>query len=111
MFYSVQIDDTTADITQTTQYFITLRFVNRNWELVERFLDGFHNVSDDHTAEGLFNLISSVLNEFDIEEKLVGQCYDGASVMAGHLTGLQARVKNVAALRQMQCLHTVYRIG
>jgi len=41
-------------------------------------------------------LISSVLNEFDIEKKLVGQCYDGASVMAGHLTGLQARVKNVA---------------
>ncbi|KAE9523127.1 hypothetical protein AGLY_016468, partial [Aphis glycines] len=94
MFYSVQIDDTT-DITQKTQCSIILRFVNKNSELVERFL-GFHNVSDDHTAEGLFNLISSVLNEFDIEKKLVGQCYDGASVMAGHLTGLQARVKDVA---------------
>jgi len=86
-FYSVQIDDTT-DITQKTQCSIILRFVNKNSELVERFL-GFHNVSDDHTAGGLFNLISSVLNEFDIEKKLVGQYYDGASVMAGHLTGLQ----------------------
>ncbi|CAI6357245.1 unnamed protein product [Macrosiphum euphorbiae] len=66
MFYSVQIDDIT-DITQKTQCSIILRFVNKNSGLVERFL-GFHNVSDDHTAEGLFNLISSVLNEFDIEK-------------------------------------------
>jgi len=70
MFYSFQIDDIT-DITQKTQCSIILRFVNKNSELVERFL-GFHNVSDDHTAEGLFNLITSVLNEFDIEKKLVG---------------------------------------
>lgn len=94
LFYSIQIDDTT-DITQKTQCSIILRFVNKNSELVERFL-GFFNVSEDRTAEGLFNLISSVLNEFDIEKKLVGQCYDGASVMAGHLTGLQARVKHIA---------------
>ncbi|KAL4120168.1 hypothetical protein QTP88_012898 [Uroleucon formosanum] len=64
-------------------------------ELVERFL-GFHNVSEDRTAQGLFNLVNSVLHEFDIENKLVGQCYDGACVMSGHLTGLQARVKKVA---------------
>ncbi|XP_025420925.1 zinc finger MYM-type protein 1-like [Sipha flava] len=64
-------------------------------ELVERFL-GFHNVSEDRTAQGLFNLVNSVLHEFDIENKLVGQCYDGACVMPGHLTGLQARVKEVA---------------
>ncbi|XP_025198313.1 zinc finger MYM-type protein 1-like, partial [Melanaphis sacchari] len=64
-------------------------------ELVERFL-GFHNVSEDRTAQGLFNLVNSVLHEFDIENKLVGQCYDGACVMSGHLTGLQARVKEVA---------------
>ncbi|XP_025414193.1 zinc finger MYM-type protein 1-like [Sipha flava] len=94
MFYSAQIDDT-IDITQKTQCSIILRFVNKNSELVERFL-GFHNVSDDHTAEELFNLIASVLNKFDIEKKLVGQCYDGTSVMAGNLTGLQNRVKNIA---------------
>lgn len=70
MFYSVQIDDTT-DITQQTQCSIVLRFVNKNSELAERFL-GFYNVSEDRTAKGLFNLITSVLNEFDIEKKLVG---------------------------------------
>jgi len=42
-------------------------------------------------------LIYSVLYEFDIENKLVGQCYDGTYVMSGYLTGLQARVKELAS--------------
>ncbi|KAL4107461.1 hypothetical protein QTP88_017803 [Uroleucon formosanum] len=93
-FYSIQIDDTT-DISQKTQCSIIIRYVTDKSELVERFL-GFHNVSEDRAAQGLFNLVNSVLHEFDIENKLVGQCYDGACVMSGHLTGLQARVKEVA---------------
>ena len=44
----------------------------------------------------LFNLVHSVLHEFDIDNKLVGQCYDGACIMFGHLIGLQARVKELA---------------
>lgn len=94
MFYSIQIDDTT-DITQKTQCSIILRYITNKSELVERFF-GFHDVSEDRTAEGLFNLITSLLQEFSIEKKLVGQCYDGASVMAGNLTGLQARIKEIA---------------
>ncbi|KAL4112692.1 hypothetical protein QTP88_016434 [Uroleucon formosanum] len=93
-FYSIQIDDTT-DISQKTQCSIIIRYVTDKSELVERFL-GFHNVSEDRTAQGLFNLVNSVLHEFDIENKLVRQCYDGACVMSGHLTGLQARVKEIA---------------
>ncbi|KAL4141564.1 hypothetical protein QTP88_004185 [Uroleucon formosanum] len=92
-FYSIQIDDTT-DISQKTQCSIIIRYVTDKSELIERFL-GFHNVGEDRTAQGLFNLVNSVLHEFDIENKLVGQCYDGACVMSGHLTGLQARVKEV----------------
>ncbi|KAL4153064.1 hypothetical protein QTP88_000897 [Uroleucon formosanum] len=93
-FYSIQIDDTT-NISQKTQCSIIIRYVRDKSELIERFL-GFHNVGEDRTAQGLFNLVNSVLHEFDIENKLVGQCYDGACVMFGHLTGLQARVKEVA---------------
>ncbi|KAL4141558.1 hypothetical protein QTP88_004182 [Uroleucon formosanum] len=93
-FYSIQIDDTT-DISQKTQCSIIIRYVTDKSELIERFL-GFHNVGEDRTAQGLFNLVNSVLHEFDIENKLVGQCYDGACVMSGHLTSLQARVKEVA---------------
>lgn len=42
-------------------------------ELVESFF-GFYDVSEDRSAEGLFNLITSLLQEFNIENKLVGQC-------------------------------------
>jgi len=94
--YSVQVDDTT-DITQRTQCSIILRYVTDESKLVERFL-GFFNVSEDRTAEGLFNLMNSVLHKFDFKTKLIGQCYDGASVMAGHLNGVQAKIKEVAPM-------------
>ncbi|XP_025192174.1 uncharacterized protein LOC112592365 [Melanaphis sacchari] len=94
MFYSIQIDDTT-DITQKTQCSVILRYITNKSELVERFF-GFYDVRKNHTAEGLFNLITSLLLEFNIEKKLVGQCYDGACVMAGNLNGLQARIKEIA---------------
>jgi len=94
MFYSVQVDDTT-DISQRTQCSIILRYITNKSELVERFL-GFFNVSEDRTADGLFNTLNSVLLEFDMGKKLIGQCYDSASVMAGHVNGLQVKVKEVA---------------
>lgn len=50
IFYSIQINDTT-DITQKTQCSVILRYVTKKSELVERFF-GFHNVSEDRTAEG-----------------------------------------------------------
>lgn len=40
-------------ITQKTQRSIILRYVTNKSELVERFF-GFHDVSEDRTAEGLF---------------------------------------------------------
>lgn len=93
-FYSIQIDYT-KNISQKTHYSIIVRYVTDKSELVERFL-GFHNVSEDHSAQDLFNLIYSVLHEFDIENKLVALCYDGPCVMSGNLTDLQDRVKEVA---------------
>jgi len=93
-FYSIQIDYT-KNIFQKTQYSIIIRYVTDKSELVERFL-GFHNVSEDHSAQDLFKLIYSVLHEFDIENKLVAQCYDGPCVMSGNLIDLQAKVKEVA---------------
>ncbi|XP_060845584.1 zinc finger MYM-type protein 1-like [Rhopalosiphum padi] len=69
------IKNTFSDISQKTQCSIVIRYVTDKSELVERFL-GFHNVSEDRTNQGLFNLVYSVLHEFDVENKLVGQCYD-----------------------------------
>lgn len=61
-----------------------MRYVTDKSKLVDRFL-GFHNISN---AQVLFNLIYYVLNEFDVEKKLIGQYYDMACVMSGHLTNL-----------------------
>lgn len=93
-FFAIEVDDST-DITQTSQCSMIIRYVNSEGIIVERFL-GFHNVSADRSSEALFSLLDGVLSEFGYENKLVAQCYDGASVMAGHLNGLQKKVKDKA---------------
>lgn len=95
-FFSVQVDDTT-DITQVSQCSVIVRFVNADGALVERFL-GFYDVSADRSSETLFALLDKLLRPFGYEHKLVGQCYDGASVMSGHLNGLQKKIKEKAPL-------------
>lgn len=64
--------------------------MKKSGELKESFL-GFYDVSSSKTAESLFNLLSAVLEPYDFRKKLVAQCYDGASVMAGHVNGLQKK--------------------
>lgn len=70
-----------------------MRFVTLDGKLVERFL-GFHYVSSDRTAQTLFELLDNTLQPFNYRNKLIGQSYDGASVMSGHLNGLQTKVKD-----------------
>lgn len=93
-FFSIQIDDTT-DITQTSQCSLIIRYVNSEGIVVERFL-GFYDVSADRTSEALYGVMDPVLEQFNYATKLIGQCYDGASVMSGHLGGLQAKIKEKA---------------
>lgn len=93
-FFSVQVDDTT-DIMQHSQCSIIVRFVDSEGIISERFL-GFFDVSDDRSADSLFNLLDSSLLPYDYKRKLIGQCYDGAAVMAGHLNGLQKKIKEFA---------------
>lgn len=91
-FFSLQIDDAT-DVGQNCQCSIIVRFVTSHGKLVERFL-GFYDVSSDRTAQALFELIDSILGPLNYRNKLIGQCYDGASVMSGHINGLQKKVKD-----------------
>ncbi|CAH1997022.1 unnamed protein product [Acanthoscelides obtectus] len=93
-FFSIQVDDST-DIAHKSQCSIIIRYVNLEGKLVERFL-GFHDVSCSRTSEALFNLVTRCLQNFDYKTKLVGQCFDGASVMSGQLNGLQAKIKEQA---------------
>ena len=104
-FFAIQVDDTT-DIREKSQCAVSVRFVHSKGDIKERFL-GFFDVSESRTAEALYNLLISLLGPFHYKTKLVAQCYDGASVMAGSLNGLQMKIKQDApqALFTHCCAH------
>ncbi|KAI5741180.1 hypothetical protein M8J76_011212 [Diaphorina citri] len=85
-FVAIILDKTT-DVSHTSQLSTILRYVAQN-EVVERFIR-FENVSVDRTAQALFNHIERILNEFELQTKLICQTYDGAAVMSGEHDQLQ----------------------
>lgn len=96
-FFSL-ILDTTQDISKIDQLSIILRYVSykpdiNQLKIIESFL-GFVQVSKQ-SAEGLEEHVVKFLEEKKISlDKCRGQGYDGASVMSGIYTGLQARIKS-----------------
>ena len=87
-FISIQADETT-DFSTKEQLSIILRF-DRTAEIVERFIKSA-NVSSDRTALAISGIIRDLLNGFgeSLTQKLVMQTYDGATVMSGHVGGVQ----------------------
>jgi hypothetical protein len=63
-----------------------LRYVTKNGD-EERFLH-FRVISQDRTANALFQHAKQVLFDFNCASKLVAQTYDGAAIMAGEHVGL-----------------------
>ena len=66
----------------------------------------------DGSAESFFDILTNTLsNELGLDVKLIiGQAYDGARTMSGHLSGLQARVKRHCfenALHVHCCAHNL----
>lgn len=90
-FIAISLDEAT-DVRNLAQLSTVFRFVTKGGEVQERFI-GFSDVSEDRGAAALAALVFGLLADYKCESKLVAQTYDGASVMSGHLTGLQARVK------------------
>lgn len=88
-FFAIILDET-SDVMSKSQLSSVLRYVH-DGEVHERFV-GFSDVSDDRTADGLFRHVVKIVEEFQMKDKLVGQTYDGASVMSGHANGLQKKV-------------------
>lgn len=88
-FVAIMLDET-SDISCKSQLSTVLRYVHGG-NVYERFV-GFVDVSADRTANGLFAHVERTVGEFGLAEKLVGQTYDGASVMSGHINGLQSKV-------------------
>ena len=93
-FVAVEVDETT-DVTHKAQISVILRYVvskEVDCEIKEAFL-GFDDVSDDRRAAAIAEYVFAVLEEYNCVNKLVAQTYDGASVMASELNGVQARIK------------------
>lgn len=74
---------------------IVVRYVNDSCEIEEHVLSVSH--SDDISGEGLFNHLKSVLGRYSLPiNGIVSQLYDGAAVMAGIRSGVQARLSDFA---------------
>ncbi|KAJ4425750.1 hypothetical protein ANN_27946 [Periplaneta americana] len=87
---AVLVDETT-DVSNTAQFSIVLRYVH-NGQTKERFI-GFQDVSENRTAPEIAELIRQYVTEFDSNDKLFAQSYDGAASMAGRINGVQALIK------------------
>ena len=71
------------------------RFVNSSDDVQESFV-GLSRL-ENTTSETLFNTIRDRTESWGLNlTNAVGQAYDGASNMSGHVSGLQARVREVA---------------
>ena len=57
---------------------------------MERFFT-FFNVSPDRSAPAISSVVKHILRRYGdtLKDKLIMQAYDGASVMSGHISGVQ----------------------
>lgn len=77
------------------QLAICIRYAN-NLKVVVKFIE-FYDVSKNQNADSLVNVLlhnSSNLNDIPI----IGQAYDGASVMSGSVGGIQAKFRQAHPL-------------
>ena len=78
--------DETSDITGVEQLSVTIRTVNEELQPEEHFVGFFAHTYCD--AENICSCILDVLQRFNLlVENLRDQCYDGAAVMAGRVSG------------------------
>lgn len=93
-FFAWQVDEST-DISGHAQLSVILRYVDTVGQIQERFI-GFYDVSGGQDAQSVFDVLNEHMQTYNYKDKLVGQTYDGAAVMASSLNGLQAKAKEVA---------------
>ena len=93
----VLMADETADISGVEQFLIGIRYVDyceMNLSIHEEFL-GFSALKAMN-AETISQEILNVTEKYGLEmQKLVGQGYDGCSTMAGEVSGVQQRIRDL----------------
>ena len=89
--FSVMMDEST-DLSHKEQVSVVVRYVDKDYIIQERLVDIEHTDSTD--SETLFQILLKSLSKVGLNiDKLIGQCYDGASNMRGVNAGVQAKVK------------------
>ncbi|XP_078371338.1 zinc finger MYM-type protein 1-like [Oculina patagonica] len=99
-FFTIMADET-ADISNKEQLVVCIRWVDENFAVHEDFIGMYpvERTTADHIVAVLKNCLISM--HLSIENAR-GQCYDGASTMAGEKSGVAAQIK---ALNN-KCLYT-----
>lgn len=92
--FSILVDET-KDVRKTEQLSLVVRYYHEG-EIKESFLD-FKN-AEGLDAKSLSDSILKLLGGYglDYRSNLVGQGYDGASVMSGAISGVGKRIQDVA---------------
>ena len=92
-YFAIIMDETT-DTSCKEQVSICLRYVTQSLQVHETFT-GFYETAST-TASTMFDITKDVLTRFELQlSNCRGQCFDGASNMAGNVTGLQKRICEV----------------
>ena len=88
------IADEARDVSKKEQLSLCLRYVNKQLEVNERFV-GFSDLCD-LDAKALAEKIVARLQVLGLNIKqCVAQCYDGASVKSGQVSGVQQRLREI----------------
>ena len=83
--------DEASDFGHKEQVSVVLRYVDTDYVIQERLVN--IECTDSTDADSLVQLLLSSLSKVaQTTDKLIGQCYDGASNMRGHIAGVQARL-------------------
>ena len=89
--FSVMMDES-SDLSHKEQVSVVVRYVDKDYIIQERLVDIEHTDSTD--SETLFQILLKSLSKVGLNiDKLIGQCYDGASNMRGVNAGVQVKVK------------------
>ena len=92
-WFTIMVDETT-DQSNTEQMVFCLRHVDDNLAVHEEFI-GLYSL-ELTSAESLIFTIKDVLLRMNLKiENCRGQCYDGASSMSGHVSGVAKRVMDL----------------
>lgn len=89
--FSVIMDEA-SDFGHKEQVSVVFQYVDTDYVIQERLVN--IECIDSTDADSLVQLLLSSLSKVaQTTDKLIGQCYDGASNMRGHIAGVQAKVR------------------